>query len=159
MKQSVYIETTIISYLTAWPSRDLVRVAQQRITMDWWTNARAHFDTVTSELVVLEASAGDPEAAAERIKALESISMLTVTEEASRLADNLIHAGAIPSVASRDALHVGICASNGIHYLLTWNFKHLANATLRDRITDICEESGYAAPVICTPDELSEVME
>ena len=156
MKPTVYIETTIVSYLMAWPSKDVVRSAQQQITSSWWSAASARFDLVTSQLVIIEASEVDPTAAADRINALAHIPVLEISETASRIADALVVAGAIPSVAARDALHVGICAANGINFLVPWNFKHLANAILRDRIVEVCEGNGFAAPVICTPEELQE---
>ena len=154
MKPTVYIETTVVSYLTAWPSRDLIRAAQQRSTRDWWDGRREQFDLVSSELVVIECAAGDPSAAADRLKLLDDLPQLAVTEPATALADALVVAGAIPSVASRDALHVGVCAVNGVNYLLTWNFRHLVNAQMQDRIREACEANAYKAPVICTPDAL-----
>jgi hypothetical protein len=94
-------------------------------------------------------------AASERIKALNAVPVvLDVSEVATGLADALVAAGAIPVVASRDALHVGICASSGVNYLLTWNFRHLANAQMQDKIREVCESRGYAAPTLCAPDAL-----
>jgi len=155
MKPNVYIETTIVSYLTAWPSRDIVRAAQQQTTHEWWATRRDQFEVLSSELVIIECSAGDPTAASERLKLLNALpALLAVTEAATELADALVSAGAIPTVASRDALHVGICASSGVNYLLTWNFRHLANAQMQDRIREVCESGGYAAPTICAPDAL-----
>jgi hypothetical protein len=155
MKSNVYIETTIVSYLTAWPSRDIVRAAQQQTTREWWDTRRDRFELLSSELVVIECSAGDPAAAEERLKVLNALPLLlAVTEAATKLADALLAAGAIPAVASRDALHVGICASSGVNYLLTWNFRHLANAQMQDKIREVCESRGYAAPTICAPDAL-----
>jgi hypothetical protein len=154
MAQTVYIETTIVSYLTAWPSRDLIRAAQQQITREWWTRRRPIFDLYTSELVLIEASTGDSEAAGERLKALENIKVLAISDEALDIADALLAAAALPAVAARDAQHVGISAVNGVEYLLTWNCRHLANAVLRDKIEDICEGFGVRAPKICTPEEL-----
>jgi hypothetical protein len=153
---TIYIETTVVSYLTAWTSRDLVRAAQQRLTRDWWDTQRSRFDVFTSELVLLECGAGDATAAADRLAVLAGLPALTVSDEASEVANNLVARGAIPIVASRDALHVGICCVNGIDFLLTWNFKHLANAAMRDRIAEACEEMGYRSPVICAPDALFE---
>jgi hypothetical protein len=155
IKPTVYIETTFVSYLTAWSSRDLVRAAQQRSTQEWWETQRDHFELLTSELVVLEASAGDA-AADDRLKAIAGLPVLKVDERATDIAAALLTAGAVPQVAARDALHVGLCAANGIDYLLTWNFRHLANAALRDKITEVCMLLSYRSAVICTPDELSE---
>jgi hypothetical protein len=153
-KPTAYIETTVVSYLTAWPSRDVVRLAHQQATRDWWDTRRDSFQLFISELVVTEASAGDPAAAAQRLVVLQSLKLLDITEKAIAVADALVSAKAIPSTELRDALHVGVCAANGVDYLLTWNFKHLANAVLKDRIRQTCEGCGYRAPVICTPEEL-----
>ncbi len=154
MNQSVYVETTIVSYLTAWRSRDLIRAAQQQITRDWWAKRRADFELYTSEIVLIEAAVGDPVAAQERMDVLLPIQKLDIPEIALDLSDALLSAAALPAVAARDAQHVGICAVNGMDYLLTWNCRHLANAALRDRIEEVCENFGYRAPKICTPDEL-----
>jgi hypothetical protein len=155
-KPSVYIETTIVSYLTAWSSRDLIRAAQQRTTREWWDTRRERFDLMCSELVIIECSAGDATAAAERLNVIKGMPLLALTEPATRLADALLAAGAIPRKASRDAAHVGICAVHGVSFLLTWNFKHLLNAQMQDKIREVCVAAGYAAPVICTPDALFE---
>jgi hypothetical protein len=158
-KPTVYIETTVVSYLTAWPSRDVVRAGQQRTTREWWDTQRERFDLLSSELVQLECAAGDPFAAADRLTLLKDIRVLDVTEEATAVADALTTAGAIPAVASRDALHVGVCAVNGVQYLLTWNFRHLANAQMQDSIRQTCEGLGYKGPTICSPDALFEPKE
>jgi hypothetical protein len=154
MPQKVYIETTIVSYLSAWPSRDVVRIGHQQTTRDWWNNERTRFELVSSQLVLIECSAGDPAAAAGRLALLKDLPLLDVEETAMKLADALVSKGAIPDVALRDALHVGICATNGLEYLLTWNFKHLANAQMQDSIIEVCEVHGYKSPVICTPEAL-----
>ena len=154
-KPGVYIETTIVSYLTAWPSGDLIRAAHQKTTQDWWTQ-RDQFDVVCSELVILESAAGDPAAAADRLKALQGMPLLPLTQAATDLADALLAQGAIPRSASRDAAHVGICAVHGVSFLLTWNFAHLANARMQDRIRQICLDQRYSPPVICSPEALLE---
>lgn len=153
-KPSVYVETTFVSYLAAWPSRDLVRAAQQQETHNWWNNARHHFDLYCSELVVIEASAGDANAAADRLKIVNQLPLLDVTSEATAIADALVKAMAIPMNAARDALHIGICAVNGIQFLLTWNFKQIANSQMQDSIRQTCEALGYQAPTICAPTSL-----
>ncbi len=154
MARSVYIETTIVSYLTAWPSRDLVRAAQQQVTRDWWNIERPKFDLYTSELVLIEAVAGDADAAAQRLAVLRDLPLLDTTERALDVADALLAAAVLPAVAERDAQHVGVAAVHGIDFLLTWNCRHLANAMLRDKIEEVCESAGLRPPAICTPDEL-----
>jgi hypothetical protein len=154
MKPRVYLETTIPSYLTAWPSRDLVRAAHQQITRDWWDRRRAEFELYISQVVLRECQAGDATAAAERLKILQDLPLLEQTEEATRLAQALVDRVPLPERAAVDALHVAIAAVHGVDYLLTWNCTHIANATLRDPIESVCRENGYEPPAICTPDEL-----
>ena len=154
MKPRVYLETTIPSYLTAWPSRDLVRAAHQQITRDWWDRRRPEFELYISQVVLRECQAGDATAAAERLKILQDLPLLEQTEEATRLAQALVDRVPLPERAAVDALHVAIATVHGVDYLLTWNCTHIANATLRDPIESVCRENGYEPPAICTPDEL-----
>jgi predicted nucleic acid-binding protein len=156
MKPKVYLETSIISYLTSRPSRDLIIAANQQITQEWWQFRRNTFDLYVSELVIQEARGGDKLAAQQRLQAIEDIAELKLSEEVVTLAERLIKDGAFPQNAVEDALHIAIATLNGIDYLLTWNFKHLANATMRYKIEGICRLSGYEPPVICTPQELLE---
>lgn len=146
--------TTIPSYLTAWPSRDLVRAAHQQITRDWWVRRRAEFELYISQVVLRECQAGDATAATERLKILQDLPLLEQTEEATRLAQALVDRVPLPERATVDALHVAIAAVHGVDYLLTWNCTHIANAKLRDPIESVCPENGYEPPTICTPDEL-----
>jgi predicted nucleic acid-binding protein len=155
MKDSVYIETTFLSYLTARPSRDPLLAAHQQVTRDWWSR-RERFDVFVSLLVVNEASQGDPTAAAERLAAISQIPMLEIEPDADLLAQNLIRELAIPPGEIRDASHVAIAATNGIDYLLTWNCRHLANLRMRGKIERVCRDLGYQPPLIGTPLELSE---
>ncbi len=157
MKARVYIETTIISYLVARPSRDIVIAGHQQITNDWWSTCREHFNLVASQLVVQEASIGDQAVAQERLNLLDTVALLDITEEALGLAQNLVDSGALPQVAGEDALHIAIAVTNGVEYLLTWNCKHLANAAIRVLIEGVCRLAGYEPTIICTPEELLEV--
>jgi len=157
MKAKVYVETTVVSYLTARPSRDIVIAGHQQITHDWWQICHEKFDLVASQLVVQEASAGDQEAAQERLDVLNTMTLLGVTEDAEALARDLVKAGALPEKAPEDALHIAIAVTNGVEYLVTWNFRHIANATVRARIEEVCRSEGYEPAIICTPEELLEV--
>jgi predicted nucleic acid-binding protein len=156
MKPSVYIETTVISYLTARLSKDLVVAAHQQITEEWWRTRRHLFDLYASQLVVREAGTGDEEQVNKRLKALETVEHLKITENALSLADLLIKRGAVPREAPEDALHISIAVVNGIDYLLSWNCKHIVNARMRTRIDQVCFSCGYASITICTPEELME---
>lgn len=156
MKAKVYIETSVISYLTSRPSQDIVIAGHQQTTRDWWATHRVQFDVVASQLVVQEASAGDPQAAQQRLAVLAELEFLAVTVEAMALAQALVEGGPLPSQAAEDALHIAIAVTNGIEYLITWNCKHLANASMRKDIDRICRLRGYEPIVICTPEELIE---
>ena len=156
MRPTAYIETSVVSYLTARPSRDVVIAAYQEVTREWWRNAPDRFDLVASALVVAEAGAGDPDAARVRLEALEAVALLDATRNAENLAHSLVDLGAVPGRAADDAAHIAIAATNGVDFLVTWNFRHIANAAMRARIEQVCRQTGYEPPVICTPNELLE---
>lgn len=153
MKATVYIETTIPSYLTAWRSPDVITVGRQQLTMKWW-EGRGDFELFVSELVLEEASGGDSNAATRRTEALQGIALLDGDDLSVELTQRLILEVPFPPNAESDAAHIAIAATNGIDYLLTWNFTHIANATLRERIRGVCESLGFRCPEICTPEEL-----
>ena len=150
---TVYVETTIVSYLTARPSRDVVLAAHQALTRDWW-RGRGSYELRVSQLVLDEAAAGDPLLRARRLRALRGISVLSLTDSAIRLTKELVRQGALPEKAAVDAFHIGIAAAHHVAYLLTWNCKHLANATMRGTIEAVCRSEGLRPPIICTPEEL-----
>jgi hypothetical protein len=154
MTESVYIESSVISYLTARPSRDVVVMARQAITNSWWYNHSSKFELFISALVLQEISKGDSEASQQRLNSVENIPLLKISDEALLLAENLIAKGAVPVNSEEDALHIGIAASAGVDYLLTWNFKHINNAQTKARVESVVEEHGFACPVLCSPEEL-----
>ena len=156
MKPKVYVETSVISYLTSRPSRDIVIVGHQQITQEWWSNHREIFHLVASQLVIQEASAGDPIASQQRLKILEQIELLTTTESALTLAQAFLESKIMPQRAAEDALNIAISVTNGIDYLLTWNCKHIANAIIRREIERTCRSLGYEPVTMCTPEELME---
>ena len=131
MRLTAYIETSVVSYLTARPSRDVVIAAYQEITREWWREASDRYDLVASALVVAEARAGDPDAARIRIEALEAVTLLDATPDAEILAHALVETGAVPRHAADDAAHIAIAVTNGVDFLVTWNFRHIANAAMR----------------------------
>ena len=130
-KPSVYVETSIVSYLTARLSRDLIVAAQQAITREWWRDAPERFVLVASELVPTEAAGGDAEAARARLTALKTVTRLDATGEAAALTRQLLDFGAFPREATTDATHVSVAATNWVDYLLTWDFRHIASAAAR----------------------------
>ena len=154
-KKTVYLETSVVSYLTNRPSRDLIVAGHQVSTREWWETQRENYDLYVSELVIAEASRGHEEAAQKRLTLLDGISLLRISEEVATFAQTLVERHAIPEVANADAVHVAVAAVHGIHYLLTWNCKHIANAERFDDIATACLDSGYKPPIICTPEELT----
>jgi hypothetical protein len=154
MKKRVYLETSIVSYLTSRPSRDLVTAANQQISHEWWQRRHTDFELVASRYVWLEAAAGDPVAAGERLAFLEGIAELPFSPEVEALANALCAQGALPLKARLDALHVAAAAVAGVDYLLTWNCTHIANAETLPRIEQVCREQGFEPPRISTPPEL-----
>lgn len=156
MKPKIYIETSVISYLPARSSRDVIVIANQQLTREWWRYRRGDFEAFVSDLVQLEAAGGNPEAAEKRLRAMEGIPELTVSPEIIEFGEKLVRDGALPTKAGSDALHIAVAAINGLDYLLTWNFKHIANASIRRKVEKICRAEGYEHPTICSPQELME---
>jgi hypothetical protein len=155
VKPKIYLETSIVSYLTSLPSRDIVTAARQQLTRDWWVAKRDRFDLYVSGFVLDEARSGDGHAAELRLAALAGIPEISLSEEAKQLTRSLLGEGALPRKAAIDAAHIAVAVSSGMDFLLTWNFKHLANASLRSTIDKICRRHGFEPCVICTPEELS----
>src|SRR5436190_18391998 len=154
MAQRVYLETTIPSYLTAWPSRDLIIAGHQQLTKEWWQTRRGEFDLFISQFVLDEASAGDPQAAQERLAILNPLPLLDISEAVLPLASAILQTGIIPAKAARDAAHIAISAVHEIDFLLTWNCAHIANAQIVKKVQSICVQHSLPCPLICTPEEL-----
>jgi hypothetical protein len=154
MKPKVYLETTIPSYLTSRPSRDLLVAAHQQLTNDWWQDHRHRFSLYVSPRVLAEAGSGDPVAAARRLTALQGVAVLNLTDEARELAQRFLDSPFIPANAFEDALHVAIATVHGMDYLLTWNCRHIANAEIVRGIAGVAAGRGCQLPVICTPEQL-----
>lgn len=153
--QRLYLETSVVSYLTANPSRDVVVAGQQEVTREWWSG-RSRFELYASDAVIAEAGRGDPDAAARRLNALSGIPLLEATREAEILANAILQTATMPPKAAVDAAHVAIATVHALDFLLTWNCTHIANAANRPRIERVCRSLGYQVPIICTPFELLE---
>lgn len=156
MKPRVYIETSIISYLTARPSNDIRAMANQNTTIEWWENRKPDFDLYISEFVIAESSQGHPDAASRRLAVLDGMDELDIPVEARELARALIKEGSLPAKAEIDAYHIAVATVNAMDYLLTWNCTHIANAVMRPKVEAVCRQHGYEPPIICTPQELME---
>lgn len=148
------METSIVGYLVGRRSRDVVIGSHQRTTREWWKERRKDFEIFISRLVWQEASNGDPEVVRQRLKILKPLRWLAFKKDVLRLAKALIELGPLPARAADDATHIALAAVHGIHFLLTWNCTHINNAEIIGEIRKVCEEQGFACPIVCTPEEL-----
>jgi len=153
MKRKIYVETSIISYLTARPSKEIIGAARQQLTSTWWAY-RHDYELLISQSVWQECAAGDPVAAQRRLAALAGMTMLTVTEDMVNMAEGLTASNIVPAKAFEDALHIAISTVHRIDFLLTWNCRHIANPIIQEKIATYLEQRGLFLPIICTPEEL-----
>lgn len=151
---TVYIETSIVSYLRQRPSSQVIMAARQLLTRQWWDEERTKYELVTSQYVIDEASAGDPMLAAERLQSLDGIPLLPLDSQIDGIANEIVSRAILPPKASFDALHIAAAAHHQVQYLLTWNCKHIANARILPRIHEVLTELGCPIPIICTPAEM-----
>jgi hypothetical protein len=154
MKKRVYVETSVISYLTSRISRDLIVAAHQQITQDWWDNDRGQFALYISELVIQEGRVGDSAVVKKRMTMLQELPRLTVNNHVLALARTIMDSKILPPKAIDDATHIAIATVHQMDYLLTWNCKHIANAQIQKAIETICHQYDYEKPTVCTPEEL-----
>jgi hypothetical protein len=152
--ETVYIETTIVSYLVARPSRDLVLAAHQQLTRDWWQNERVNYQCMISTEVLREAAQGEAEMIRLRLEALEGVAIIRATPEIDAVAAAYLNTGALPMAMRSDAVHLAAATLSGADYLLTWNCRHLANAHVLKRLHKEAEQRGWRLPTVCTPLEM-----
>ncbi|MCG8449877.1 MAG: type II toxin-antitoxin system VapC family toxin [Pirellulales bacterium] len=152
--QTVYIETSIVSYLRQRPSSQVVMAARQLLTHQWWNNERTNYELVTSQYVLDEASAGEPALATQRLESLEGIPLLPLDPGIVAIAGEIISRAILPEKAAVDALHIAAVAHHRVEYLLTWNCQHIANAKILPRIHEVFNDLKIPIPIICTPEEM-----
>lgn len=154
MSGSLYLETTIVSYYTSRVSRDVIVLAHQEITRDWWAQRLRGFQVYISPVVIEEARRGDPEQAQRRLAAMEEFLMLEASDEVEKLAATYMAELKLPPSAIRDAAHLAFACAYELDYLLTWNCAHIANAEIRNHLMVMNMKQGLQTPTICTPEEL-----
>lgn len=154
MSETVYIETSILGYLTARPSRDLVVAANIEVTREWWDTRRSHFQLYSSQAVVKETSQGDAQIASQRLEILRNFSLLDLNLSVLALAEQFLERSNLPAKADVDAIHIAAATVHGMDYLLTWNCKHIANAQIQRKLAEISFDFEYQLPILCTPYEL-----
>lgn len=155
--RTIYLETSIIGYAATRSVADPLINGRLELTRQWLGRARSSpaWKLLISDLVIREISAGDPTAAAERLREVETIELLEITDAVGSLSEQLLLRNAVPRKAGEDALHIALTAVHGVEFLVTWNCTHIANAAMRRAIEQVCRISGYEAPIICTPEELN----
>lgn len=154
MKPRVYVETSVFSYLTARESSSLIGATRQLLTRRWWER-RADYALFVSEVVIRECKAGDGEAVARRMSAVGDIPLLSLTDQAANIAQLLLAENIMPDKAAEDALHIAIAAVHRVDFLLSWNFKHIANPVIQAKIAARLHQIGLSLPFICPPEDLA----
>jgi hypothetical protein len=153
--ETIYIETTIVSYLVANPSQDLILTAHQELTREWWREERGLYRCVTSEEVIREASLGDPTMSRRRLESLSEMPVLRVDDAVRLLAKELVQERLLPPTVISDALHAAVASLHKVDYLLTWNCRHLANPHLQKGLRTFMAARRLVLPEICTPIDLA----
>jgi predicted nucleic acid-binding protein len=154
MSETVYIETSILGYLTARSSKNLILAANIEVTREWWESHSSAFTLYVSQVVLDEAARGDPEIALKRLEVVNGLPLVDLNQSVLNLAAQFLSRTSLPAKASDDAVHIAAATVHGLDYLLTWNCKHIANAQIQRKLEEISLNFGYQLPVICTPYEL-----
>jgi predicted nucleic acid-binding protein len=154
MSETVYIETSILGYLTARPTRNLILAANIEVTKEWWESHRSTFTLYVSQVVLDEVARGDAEIALKRLEILNGLPLVELNQSVRSLAAQFLSRSSLPPKASDDAVHIAAATVHGLDYLLTWNCRHIANAQIQRNLEEISLDFGYQLPVICTPYEL-----
>ena len=155
----IFVETTIPSYLVSRPARDLVQMARQQTTRDWWETCRGYHELFTSQIVLDETGAGDPESAQARLELLEPLPLLEISSPVLVFAQKIIKCGLLPVEADRDAAHIATATIHQMDALLSLNFRNLVNASIQARLRRLASSEGYELPAICTPEELMDIIQ
>ena len=151
----IYIESTIPSYVVARPARDLLQAARQQTSKDWWELKRQQHELFTSEIVLAEIGEGEAAMAQQRLEVMDGIKILRLTDDTEALTQRILESGLLPPDADRDAAHIALATIYEMDILLSWNCRHIANASIQARLRRLAGEMGLALPVLCTPDEMT----
>lgn len=156
MKPLLYIETSVVSYLTGRPSQNTIIAGHQAATQELWSVLSGRFSPYISDILLQEAGKGDSVQAKTRLDAVDGLMVLDVDQEVERVAGMLIDNGAVPAKCAEDAVHIAVAAVNGMDLIATWNFKHINNPVMKQKMREVLTLAGYRLPEICSPDELLE---
>jgi hypothetical protein len=155
-KPKVYLESSVISFYANRRSKDLVVAAYQEISVDWWEKELHKYQPYVSQFVVEEISRGDSHAAKSRVNAIKNFPLLDLPDEVFDLAKSYLKEVQIPRKSQLDAFHISAAVVNRMDYILSWNFHHIANVFVKEKIQRINKRLGFETPIICTPEELIE---
>ncbi|NEP84404.1 MAG: type II toxin-antitoxin system VapC family toxin [Okeania sp. SIO3C4] len=155
MSKTLYLETSVIGYLTARPSQNLIVAANMTVTREWWDTCRDNFEIYVSETVLNEIAKGDPEMAQKRIEVITNLPFLFANETVTNLTEQFLQQTNLPPKASDDALHIALATVYSLDYLLTWNCRHIANPNIQRKLSEISTNFGYQLPILCTPYQLA----
>ena len=89
-----------------------------------------------------------------RLELMDGITVLDLTPAAEALAGRILHSGLLPATADGDAAHIALATVHKLDILLTWNCRHIANASIVGRLRRLAETQGHTLPEIYTPEEL-----
>ena len=156
MKPTLYLETTIPSFVIGDISPVLATAAHQAATRFWWAEKRDGYRIFVSPAVIGEIERGNKELSQQRLFLLKEFPLLEVKESVIQLAAKLHKYVALPASAETDVLHLALACHYKMDYLLTWNLKHIANGHVIRSLSRFHDEHGIAVPTICTPEELLE---
>jgi predicted nucleic acid-binding protein len=154
MSETVYIETSILGYLTARATKNLIIAANIEVTRDWWEFRRSNFSLYISQVVLDEIAQGDSQIATQRLEIIRDFPLLELNQAVRDLAGQFLARSNLPPKAANDAVHIATATVYGLDYLLTWNCKHIANAQIQRKLAEISRDFGYQLPILCTPYEL-----
>ena len=155
MKQRVYVETSVISYLAARPSADAINATRQYFSYQLWQK-RVAVDLLISDAVMAEVRIGDEQAVRSRLVYCDTLALLDVHADVENLTQFLLRKKAIPAKAFTDAVHIAIAALHEVQFIASWNFRHIVGAVARRNIELALTEFGAFVPVIATPEEILE---
>ena len=155
-KQTIYLESSVISYYANDFSNDLKVATEQKITKEWWDASLSKFDPYVSVFVIEEVSRGRKKDAERRLKVASAFILLEEKPALHSLAKDYIKKLSLPKTGEIDAYHLAFAAIHEVDFLVSWNCKHIANALKFSAIRKINEAHGFPFPTICTPRELSE---
>jgi len=151
---TAYIESTVPSYYVARPSVSVVQAARQATTRYWWDGGCSGLELFSSLETLDEIGRGEPSMAESRLEMMRGIPLLAINDRVASLTNQLLASGIIPPKAASDAIHIAVATVHEMDFLVTWNFRHIANAHIRARLGRETAQLGFTLPVTCTPEEL-----